>query len=459
MEAKYTREVNHCYMSFQSHDSFDENSYELKMISANRIPALLSFSIAHIDSSVICQYDISSLQTLSVFCSSHRIHAKELTALLGNLLDSLFLMEDYLLSGDHLLLDPEYLYLNWSTMEFKIAYIPFYSRDLKTSLQNLMEYLLTCLGNDDQDTVVLAYRIYHELKEPNLKLNSIRRLLLPNPSSVPENEDNPFENSSGISAEEARPPLSEPKQAQTLPFPEPPAKKSGFRRLLPEKNTWKTALTCVPAAVLIYAVLHIYALGYLSPAKAAGSVLCILALFILMLWLIRKHRSTPLSYEMNSPDIPQCSANEVQTNAYEAQHWKDRTSFFQSSSSLFTPFPENEQTVLLHDEKETEPSGSSFVSRLVPEEKEHHAGLSIIDLDRDTLLLGYQQGVCDKVIPDPTVSRIHARITRQNGIFYLSDLSSRNGTFVNEKPLELSEKIPLKAGMHIRFGGAGFLVQ
>lgn len=533
MQAKYIREINHCYMLFQSSQPFDENSYELKMIAANRIPALLPMTCSHIDDSVVLQYDISSLQPLSVFCSSHKIHAKELTGLIGNLLDSLFLMEDYLLSEDHLFLDPEYLYLNWSTLEFKIAYIPYYSCDIKTSLQNLMQYLLTCLGNEDQNTVVLAYRIYHELKEPNLQLGNIRRLLISDAPSFSENNpalsscdasleepslfpysDGPdtshnTEYSSGQSGflpkSESAPFCGRPSASSRSSMPDyetsslhsgssqTETKSKKLKSLLPETDTWKTALLGVPAAFLIYAVLHIYMLGYLTLIQSAAAVICIIAILILFLWLIRKRRqkdsfstsqhtdgaSKPLSsgeqYNQTSrfipkqevPDTPPSksaspfqselsSDTDLPCQSQIISNRSDRT----STSSLFAPFPEDERTVLLHSPDpapdESNPPGTL---KLIPKDKEHHAGLSVIDLDQDYLLLGFQPDICDKVISDPTVSRIHARISRRDGIFYLSDLSSRNGTFADGTQLKVQEEVPLKKGMQLRFGGAEFTVQ
>ena len=52
------------------------------------------------------------------------------------------------------------------------------------------------------------------------------------------------------------------------------------------------------------------------------------------------------------------------------------------------------------------------------------------DVVRDVLLLGRDKG-CDIVFMEDTVSRKHARIVRSGDGYYLEDLQSRNGTFVN----------------------------
>lgn len=51
-------------------------------------------------------------------------------------------------------------------------------------------------------------------------------------------------------------------------------------------------------------------------------------------------------------------------------------------------------------------------------------------LDRPEMIIGRQED-CDIVLDDRTVSRHHARITRDQKGYILADLDSKNGTFVN----------------------------
>jgi DNA-binding winged helix-turn-helix (wHTH) protein len=55
-------------------------------------------------------------------------------------------------------------------------------------------------------------------------------------------------------------------------------------------------------------------------------------------------------------------------------------------------------------------------------------------LRKDALTIGRDEPA-DFVLSLPRISRQHARLTRQEKIYYLADLGSRNGTFVNGKPV------------------------
>jgi pSer/pThr/pTyr-binding forkhead associated (FHA) protein len=57
----------------------------------------------------------------------------------------------------------------------------------------------------------------------------------------------------------------------------------------------------------------------------------------------------------------------------------------------------------------------------------------------------------DVALSDPEVSRRHASFQAARGILYLTDLGSRNGTFLNGKKLA-GEGIEVKVGDHIDVG-------
>jgi phosphoserine phosphatase RsbU/P len=57
-----------------------------------------------------------------------------------------------------------------------------------------------------------------------------------------------------------------------------------------------------------------------------------------------------------------------------------------------------------------------------------------VPLDQERISLGRNPD-CNVVIPVTSVSREHARILKVNGKFFIEDLQSRNGTYVNNQPI------------------------
>jgi serine phosphatase RsbU (regulator of sigma subunit) len=80
-----------------------------------------------------------------------------------------------------------------------------------------------------------------------------------------------------------------------------------------------------------------------------------------------------------------------------------------------------------------------------------------IQLTGEPQIIGRDADRCHIVIPHHAVSREHARITSQNGTFYIEDLKSRNHTFVNSKEVPPPLRHPLKPDDRIKI--CDFLLQ
>ncbi|WP_138159197.1 FHA domain-containing protein [Peptoniphilus catoniae] len=59
---------------------------------------------------------------------------------------------------------------------------------------------------------------------------------------------------------------------------------------------------------------------------------------------------------------------------------------------------------------------------------------------------------CDIPIKDKFVSKVHIRITEDNGLYFIEDLNSANGTFLNGEPID--DIVELRDGDKI---GVGFI--
>ncbi len=72
----------------------------------------------------------------------------------------------------------------------------------------------------------------------------------------------------------------------------------------------------------------------------------------------------------------------------------------------------------------------------------------VFNIDSDVIQIG-RIGDNDVVLPDPNVSRVHARVTRRGRSYYITDLNSTNGTWVNEmrvREAELSDNDVIRLG-------------
>lgn len=78
--------------------------------------------------------------------------------------------------------------------------------------------------------------------------------------------------------------------------------------------------------------------------------------------------------------------------------------------------------------------------------------LSEIPVDKENVISIGRMEDNDVVVDNLAVSRHHARLVRERDKYYLEDLSSHNGTFVNDKRIikcELSEGDNILIGKHV----------
>lgn len=74
-----------------------------------------------------------------------------------------------------------------------------------------------------------------------------------------------------------------------------------------------------------------------------------------------------------------------------------------------------------------------------------------IDLEK-SIYIGRNKTCAVSIKNDPLISRKHALIEHIKGKYYLSDLGSMNGTYVNNHPVKKNEKIELSPGDVIKVG-------
>lgn len=72
-------------------------------------------------------------------------------------------------------------------------------------------------------------------------------------------------------------------------------------------------------------------------------------------------------------------------------------------------------------------------------------------LGEDIFLIGKENGNVSAVLKADTVSRMHARITKKDGHYYLEDLNSTNGTYLNGEELIYHDPVKLNKNDRICF--------
>ncbi len=84
-------------------------------------------------------------------------------------------------------------------------------------------------------------------------------------------------------------------------------------------------------------------------------------------------------------------------------------------------------------------------------------GQQDIVIDKDSFLVGKEPREVDGLIAEKSVSRVHARISKDDEDYYLEDMNSTNGTYLNGEQLEYRQRVKLEARDRIMFGAEEYI--
>lgn len=101
------------------------------------------------------------------------------------------------------------------------------------------------------------------------------------------------------------------------------------------------------------------------------------------------------------------------------------------------------RTVYIEEPKEAK----EVIRRLYSRE-----GKILAQLGTEAFIIGKRREEADMVLEDLSISRMHARITREGDEYYLEDMNSTNGTFKNGLRLQPYEKRKLQEEDEITLG-------
>lgn len=140
-------------------------------------------------------------------------------------------------------------------------------------------------------------------------------------------------------------------------------------------------------------------------------------------------------------DIKRRKSREIREN-YKLEMQQAINGYAVAEESVFND-EEFGRTVYIEEKQEE----TEHVYKLyTPEDK------LVASIEKSVVTIGKKKEEVDVVLQDSSVSRMHARITREGKEYYLEDLNSTNGTFKNGLRLQPYEKRKLGLGDELRCG-------
>jgi len=508
MEVNFKRDLYHNYMVLSGIEYDKMNSYCIKMLAYQQIEGILSLEIQSINNQDFFYYEITAKQSVYNLFDKTVLSFERVRKIFLSLIDTIERAYDYLLLPDDFLLLPEYVYLDINTDMPNLCYLPGYQKNIKEQMSSFIEYIMNKVDYNDKEAVLLVYRLYAASKEEGYAFSHLKKIIQNNSSSsvgntsidydvktieneVMDNEKQLINNTNHAKKEQER----------STHFNIP---------VMMEKVVGEQELYCYPVKTYLYSAICILGgillLLFCNMKKiiynSFGNRIEYSKLFALLLVLLclegylmkhiwdKKNRITKMvtkseyidpREDWNTTKNDQKDEKEVIPNEnpglvgegcglINKNHqgkWinhqeksKEMNSHItycdnnrdkEDVASIVEEGMDNEEynpTCLL-SAIELEPS-----YRLEPIDKEQYETILIKEIP---FFIGKIKKNVDYCLEKDVVSRYHAKITEEQDQFFITDLNSTNGTFLNGEVLQPYSSKEVNVGDIISFADIKFI--
>lgn len=405
MDILYQRELSQNYMILSAENTGEDGTYEKRMVLNNHIDGLLSMDVRKINSEVFYYYKIHSLQSVQTIFEHKLFDRETLLQLFFGIAKVFQELGRYLLSPENLCLKPQCVYMNMETGEIFLCFCP-WQKTGKETFEELAEFLIDRVNYGEDDAKELAYAYYEKVCAGEYNPESLIEHIAKTESKDMEMVFSPIEHTKEEHREEfyfVEPEEEERKDSIRLPV---------------------IQMMCCMGIILLAAGLYLLLLSnpsilfYTGLSQEDYIVIGAVTAACAAAGMMAVVRFSGKRGSAGQEDREQ--VKEYQINIQEEE--------LEAGEEYFG------ETTVLSVEKMYK---VAQIRGMDGNEKRTFV------IDENPFIIGKLSGKADGILTDSRVSRVHAAVREDSGKYYISDLNSTNGTYVNGKRLNGTETVQL----------------
>ena len=393
-EVSYQRNIAGSYMKIPVSRI---NEFDERLILKKKLPGLIPVERCFMDGRGEYWYQITGKQSLDTYCRLQDVSVAFIEQVILSVCSEIEILEWNLLDINCLQLEPELVYISNQTQEVLFCVYPENTQDISLGFQQLMEYLLTRIDHKDEEMVRLGYGIYEKTLREGYNILDIREFIVQRRNERnPQIQDNSEMDGLGKATEGKRRSDKVAKQDRIRNVD-----RTGKQE---EKGVLKKQVeeTCPVSET-----------GVRDWRNELGKTQEIWAAMQETWGHIRKLLKTPL--------IPERTKKKELSQAdffYDTEEEEELEPVIEIHPTVCIGQGNlREEGLLLYEGRDTYP--------------DYH-------IQKEVCTVGKDQA-SDLVLQKETVSRHHAKIRKMEDGYYIEDLNSTNGTYLNDELLSYKE--------------------
>lgn len=439
LEVEMKKEFHQYYMVIKGDEKED---YALQMVTNNNIKGLLKMEIQKIDDHKYYLYDVTGMQSMKKYSEKEMLKKIQIKKILQDILGTIQNSAAYLLEADDFVLDPAYIFLHKSNYQVYLCYKRGYHQILEEQLVELMEYIMNQVDYGDDESVNFVYHLYQMVREEDCTL----QVLLEHVRERSEQK----EIEADLIQEERKEEKREDIYGSQEIFYE--NLNTGNGQFEESKKRKKTLVSCiVTLMVSLVAVFLLKKTCFLVDAQTNQLDWMKVFIITIIIIFIDGYAIKQLFEGNNSIKIQKQTSKETQTPSNNIkQVKKENFNYYGQESAVsltrVVEKMEEEPTVVLEENWKKEEQLDMY--KLIPINKNSYKEIKIIEFP---FFIGKLKRNANDIIQSSTVSRVHGKLDRIGDKFYITDLNSTNGTYINHKLIRANERVQIKPGDELSF--------
>lgn len=381
------------------------NYYKIRMLEENSIPYVISPVYSDVDGSVKLSFCSDVGYVLERVLMKNKPDGDMLRLVIGQVLDCIEKLGEYLLVAEDLVLAPEYMMFDMSEKKLRMIYVPGYGMPIKEQLKRFLEHFMKVFDHNDKRGICGLYDLYDIFCEDRLDIGAVKNIL--------EYKQEHKQNIICIDDE-----LTFEDENRLINHTE------DYRKVFEENlRTKRIVGLCIGGVALVAAVFC--GLYYVLISKA--TICLIMCIGLLMLGM----------------------ATGVLFLAGKKGEKKEEVTYLDDQNG------DDYSVILPRVVEQSEDLPPEKINRLVPLA---NGGLDIIytNMYEGSIVIGRGKKDTDYRLPTTQISRVHAYLHLREGGIYVEDKGSTNGTYINSNRLNPFKEYLISKGDIIAFANEEF---
>lgn len=417
LQPEYKRDMQKSYMIVKAEGRLD---YCMKMLASNSIIGFLNMEIRSVDDKNEYYYDVTGKQTLENLFQKIPFSEKLVRNILFEIVTTIKQSEEYLLLADNFVLSPEFVFMDSEGTQIQLLYYSGYEESIGQQLLRFIEYIMDRVDYKEKGAVYLIYGIYKLCREEGCTYEKILEYLTS--AECLEHDLESYEMREQEIAQQ------EELFAEVEELVESEEEKQKY-------PTWVLVGSLISVVVSLGIIILTVHTGMVFDLVTGEILWGKMATILFLTGVIESYCLIRLLDEKNKIAYID---RKIEYMKPVEKNTRDKSLTYQYRKVVEEEV--EQATVMLAERK------VRYV--LLPEQKEIYLPIPVEEFP---FFIGSLKTKVDYTINSRNVSRFHAKLEQEGEDFYLIDLNSTNGTFINGERLEPNERRRIILGDSISF--------